>query len=288
MEVPRGRMVGLLGPNGSGKSTFFKLLTGLIRLAPTGGTLDILGHRIPAEARLARRRVGVVFQSPSLDPQLTVREVMRLQAKLYGLSRADTQSAIERWAGILSISDRLDERTGKLSGGLKRRCELAKAMLHEPDLLLLDEPSTGLDVAARRELGDTLDQLCREQHRTVLITTHLMDEAERCDQVLCLSEGRVVASGTPHELSEKVGGTVLRIRPSQADQSALIVQELIRFTGVDESAISHVAGMVMMSCPEVDLSALYANLSAMARSITVGAPTLEDVFIRLTGAGLID
>ncbi|MGH9788764.1 MAG: ABC transporter ATP-binding protein, partial [Candidatus Acidiferrales bacterium] len=179
-SVGRGELFGLLGPNGGGKTTLFKILATL--LLPRGGHARVFGDDVAANPMAVRRRLGVVFQSSSLDPKLTVTENLRHQGHLYGLRGARLQARMEELLKRLGIADRRDERAEKLSGGLRRRVEIAKGLLHQPEVLLLDEPSTGLDAGARRDLRLYLRQLCDQDGVTVFLTTHFMDEAESCDR----------------------------------------------------------------------------------------------------------
>jgi ABC-2 type transport system ATP-binding protein len=194
-EVGEGEMFALLGPNGGGKTTLFRILSTLY--PPTEGTARIFGHDVGSEAAQVRSRIGVVFQSPSLDRKLTVRENLKHQGRLYGLSGRALASRIDLVMERLGVRDRDGDRVETLSGGLQRRVELAKGLLHEPRLLLLDEPSVGLDPGARHDLWTYLDELRRESNVTLLVTTHLVDEADRADRVAILRKGEIAAIGTP-------------------------------------------------------------------------------------------
>jgi ABC-2 type transport system ATP-binding protein len=192
-----GRITGLLGPNGSGKSTAFKILSTQLRAQSGEGFVN--GHSVLSEQAAVRQNLGVTFQSPSLDPWLTVRENLEIQAALLGLSGAEAAQRIADNLAFVRLSDRAHERVKTLSGGLARRAELAKTLLGRPSVLLLDEPTTGLDPLARKEFWERLREIA-SQGTGVLVTTHLMEEAEHCDDLLFLSEGEVVARGTPAEL----------------------------------------------------------------------------------------
>lgn len=287
-----GQMLALLGPNGSGKTTLFKLLTGMIRLPVSQGSIDLFRHA-PLSAA-ARTSLGVVFQSPSLDGQLTVRENLVCQARLYGMDKQAAQAKAEQWAQRLSIADKLDSPAGKLSGGQKRRVELAKALLHDPKLVLMDEPSTGLDPSARRMLWDQIDELRKDASAhgglSIIVTTHLMDEAERCDAAVLMHEGSVVASGNPGTLRQRIGGQVVRVAPNSAQDADALRDEIETALGPWEQANKPtVAGGIVhfaieggpARVPEID-----ARWGQRIREIAVGHATLEDVFMQLTGSTL--
>lgn len=278
LEVAPGEIFGLLGPNGGGKTTLFRILSTLMR--PTGGSARLLGLDPVADAAAVRRRIGVVFQSPSLDRKLTVAENLRHQGALYGLSCADTNGRAEAMLGRVGLAERASERVETLSGGLRRRVELAKGLLHGPEVLLLDEPSTGLDPGARRDLWTYLRGVRADDGVTSLLTTHLMEEAERCDRLAILDKGRVVALGTPDELKGELGGDVFTLVP-KADPDALRAELAERF-GVDAAVVD---GAVRFE--QADGAAFLPKLAAAfgdrLESIALGRPTLEDVFIRRTG-----
>jgi ABC-2 type transport system ATP-binding protein len=195
LEVSAGEIVALLGPNGGGKTTLFRILATLLR--SDAGSAQIAGCDVNAEPAGARAALGVVFQSPSLDRKLTVMENLRHHGHLYGLRGNGLVEKSQYWLQRVGLTERAGDRVETLSGGLARRVEIAKGMLPGPRVLLLDEPSTGLDPAARRNLWEQLDGLRQRDGVTVLLTTHIMDEAQRCDRVIMLDRGRVVAAGTP-------------------------------------------------------------------------------------------
>lgn len=270
LRVPQGQFVALLGPNGSGKSTLLRILATLD--APSSGEIVLLGERSPAKAR---RALGVVFQHEALDPLLTVRENLRVQAALFGLRGADAAQAIEAAAGSLGVADRLDDRVGTLSGGLRRRADLARALLSNPRLLLLDEPTSGLDFAARASFLDTLDALRRERSMTVVLCTHLMDEAERTERVVMLREGSIVADDAPGALRGSLGGAVLR-----AAHGACARLERFPLTLRD-------AGREVIASGEPDAVADAARaLADEGTPFVFGPPTLGDVYLARTGAAL--
>jgi ABC-2 type transport system ATP-binding protein len=266
-SVARGEIFALLGPNGGGKTTLFRILS--TSFLPTSGTARIGGIDIH-EPHAVRPHIGVVFQAPGLDKRLTVVENLRHHGHLYGIVGSALRSRMDELLARFKLTDRSHEIVEKLSGGLARRVELAKGLLHRPDVLLLDEPSTGLDPGARRDLWEVLRGL---EGVTILLTTHLMDEAERCGRVLILNEGKTVAVGAPDTLRAEIGGDVVTIR-------ARDVEGLARKAGG-----TIVDGAVRLETERGSEAA--ARLSAAhgreIESITVSRPTLEDVFIRKTG-----
>jgi ABC-2 type transport system ATP-binding protein len=226
-----------------------------------------------------RRRIGVVFQSPSLDKKLTVLENLRHQGHIYGLHGPPLRTRIDDLLARFGLADRTDELTEKLSGGLRRRVEIAKGMLHRPELLLLDEPSTGLDPRVRREVGDCLEELRDKDGVTVLLTTHIMEEAERCDRLALLDRGKLVALDTPHALKEQIGGDVISI--GSRDPERLAVQLEKRF-GTKAAVVERTIRIERPRGHEF-IPELVETFPGEIDSVAVGKPTLEDVFIHLTG-----
>lgn len=289
LRVAPGEIFGVLGPNGGGKTTLFRILATLltpVSQAP-GARARIFGHDVRAEPARVRRALGVVFQQPSLDPKLTARENLAHQGRLYGLPRRELRARIDHWLERFNLTDRAEERTERFSGGMRRRVELAKAMLHEPQLLLMDEPATGLDPGARRDLAEQLETLRRDRGVTVALTTHLMDEAERCDRLAILAGGRIVALDAPDRLKQRVGGDVITVEPADASPKALLGTITERFGPWQPHAQPQVVdGCVRFEKPDgaALVSAIANALPGRTRRITVGQPTLEDVFLDLTGS----
>jgi ABC-2 type transport system ATP-binding protein len=275
-SVREAEIFGLLGPNGGGKSTLFRVLS--TQLRPSGGRASVAGLDVVADPDGVRRAVGVVFQHPSLDGVLTLRENLTHQGRLYGLSGRDLAERADGWLTRFGLSSRADERSSALSGGLRRRGEIAKGLLHKPRVLLMDEPSTGLDPAARREMWSCLEDLRREGV-TVLLTTHLMEEADGCDRVVLLDEGRVAALGAPADLKQEVGGEVLSVRSK--DPSALRESLRSKFGLAAEEA----DGVVRVEAEGAHtlLPRIVEALPGLVESATVAKPSLEDVFLHKTG-----
>ncbi len=277
LQIEPGEMFAILGPNGCGKTTLFRLLSTSMRLQ--SGSVAVLGKTLPQQSDQVRRRIGVVFQSPSLDRKLTVGENLRFQAALYGIRGSALVRRQQELLDHLGLADRVREPAEKLSGGLRRRVELAKGMLHRPSLLLLDEPSTGLDPGARTDLWRYLKRL-RDEHRvTVVLTTHLLDEAERADRIAIFNQGRLVALDAPEALKASVGGDSITIRGRDA---ATLCQQLAdRF----QLAAKVIDGHVRFEHPDGAqiLARVMEAFSDRIQSITLGRPSLEDVFIDKTG-----
>jgi len=276
-SVEAGEIFGLLGPNGGGKTTLFRIVSTLLPVQ--SGTVHVLGYNVEANAHAVRCRIGVTFQSPSLDGKLTVRENLRHQGHLYGLRGRGLKSRIDELAGRLGVADRARDRVDSLSGGLKRRVEIAKGLLHHPRLLLLDEPSTGLDPGARHDLWRYLLQLREAEGVTILVTTHLMEEAEHCDRLGILDQGNLVALDTPERLRASVGGDCLTIRSDEPDRLAARISE--RF-GLSPRRIGSALRIERDRGHEL-LTELVEAFPDDVASVSLGKPTLEDVFIDRTG-----
>ncbi|NNE43233.1 MAG: ATP-binding cassette domain-containing protein [Gemmatimonadetes bacterium] len=276
-QVAAGSLFALLGPNGGGKSTLFRILATL--MPPGGGTALVAGHDVVTAARDVRAALGVAFQSPSLDVQLSVRENLIHQGHLYGLRGAELGRRIDELLETFGLTERAADRAKVLSGGLARRVDLAKAMLHAPRVLLLDEPSTGLDPGARRDLLAALAALRDAAGTTVLLTTHFTDEAAAADGVAVLDRGELVAQGAPADLTREIGGDVVTLVTDNAERTA-------------EAAAGHLGHAVARDGDSIRfehdeaaavLPALLRELGDGVRSATIARPTLEDVFFRRTG-----
>jgi ABC-2 type transport system ATP-binding protein len=276
-DVRPAELFGVLGPNGSGKTTMFRILSTLI--VPVGGRALILGHDAAKDPSRLRREIGVVFQAQSIDLKLTATENLRHQGHLYGLHGSALAGRINEILQRVGLAERAQDKAETFSGGMQRRLELAKGLMHGPRVLLLDEPTTGLDPGARRDVWQYLRILQEEERVTVLVTTHLMEEAERCDRLAIFNEGKVVALGTPTELKREIGGDVIvletkipevlatRIRDRFAVE-VLVVGEQVR---IEKDHAHHFVTDLVEAFPgEID-------------AISISKPSLEDVFIRRTG-----
>ena len=277
LSIDTGEIFAFLGPNGGGKTTLFRLLSTLIPLQT--GRVSVLSFDLASQQQAVRERIGVVFQAPSLDKKLTVAENIRHQGHLYGLSGRQLKSRQDEMLSRLGLTDRAGELCETLSGGLRRRVELAKGMLHRPRLLLLDEPSTGLDPGARADLWSYLSEVRQRDGVTVVLTTHLLEEADRVDRLGILHAGSLVALGTPAELRSTVGGDSITI--ATADPTALAEAIRQRFA----CSASVLDGSVRLEQPQGHewIARLVDAFGAQIESVTLGKPTLEDVFIDRTG-----
>jgi ABC-2 type transport system ATP-binding protein len=279
-EVKKGEIFGLLGPNGGGKSTLFRILSTM--MVPTSGTAVIAGHDVERDPAAVRRSVGVVFQTQSLDKALTVEENLRAQGHLYGLSGADLRERIERAMERLSLADRRNDVVETLSGGLRRRVEIAKVLLHRPQVLLMDEASSGLDPAARRDLSRHVESLRENDGVTILLTTHILEEAGRCDRLILLHQGSIVAHGTPAELRARIGGDVVVLEVADTQATAAAIEQ--RF---------HVQPTVREGQLRVEIKDGHRFITEVVEafpgsidSVGLHKPTLEDVFVHETGASI--
>ena len=277
-DVRPAELFGLLGPNGSGKTTLFRILSTL--MIPTAGRALVMGYDAAQNPASLRRQIGVVFQAQSIDPKLTAYENLWHQGHLYGLRGPSLKKRVEEILTRVGLADRAKERVETFSGGMQRRIELAKGLLHHPGVLLLDEPTTGLDPGSRRDLWQYLQILRDEEHVSVLVTTHLMEEAERCDRLAIMNEGNLVALGTPAELKSEIGGDVILLEAAR-DAGALADHIRARF---------HVATTVLGSQVRIEREAGHRFVPDVVeafpgeiQAISVSKPALEDVFIHRTG-----
>lgn len=276
-QVQRGEMFGLLGPNGGGKTTLFRILSTLLR--PRDGSVRIFDQDVVTQRQEVRRRIGVVFQAPSLDKKLTVAENLRHHGHIFGLSGQPLRQRMDELMTRFGIADRADERTEKLSGGLRRRVEIARGLLHKPELLLLDEPSTGLDPRVRREVSDYLEELRDQDGVTILVTTHIMEEAERCDRLALLDRGRLVTVNKPATLKEQVGGDVVSVTAKSPEK---LRDQVVAKFGVQAQIMDRSVRIERPRGHEF-IPQLVEAFPGEIESVSVGKPTLEDVFIHLTG-----
>jgi ABC-2 type transport system ATP-binding protein len=278
--VPEGLIFGLLGPNGGGKSTLFRILATM--MAPTSGRVTVAGFDVARQPDRVRKQIGVVFQTQSLDKKLTVEENLSSQGHLYGLCGSALRDRVEDVLARLGLAERRTELVQILSGGLRRRVEIAKALLHQPAVLLMDEPSTGLDPGARRELTQYIEELQAQKGVTVLLTTHLLDEAEHCDRLLLLHEGRRVAEGTPQELKGRVGGDVVVLEVANPE---LVRQRVAERFGVTPQVLDGTLRVEIGNGHRFVTEVVEAFPGAV-QSIALHKPTLEDVFLDETGASI--
>jgi ABC-2 type transport system ATP-binding protein len=276
LDVRSGEIFALLGPNGSGKTTLFRLLCTLLPVQR--GRITVGGFDSQLQTLAVRARIGIVFQSPSLDKKLTVDENIACQAALYGIKAKDLEVRRDQVLRQFDLEDRRGDYCETLSGGLKRRVELAKGMLHRPQLLLLDEPSTGLDPAARLSFWQAIETMA-DDGMAILMTTHLLEEAEKANRVAIMAAGKLIAEGTPHQLRAGLGSGIVTVVASDVVQ---VEQILHAELNLETQRLGNQLRLQTES-PEELVPVLIQRLGDLAQSITIGRPSLEDVFITRTG-----
>jgi ABC-2 type transport system ATP-binding protein len=279
-EVNKGEIFGLLGPNGGGKSTLFRILSTM--MVPTEGRATIAGYDVVRDPAAVRRHIGVVFQTQSLDKALTVEENLRAQGHLHGLSGAVLRERMANAMERLNIADRRKDLVDTLSGGLRRRVEIAKALLHRPQVLLMDEASTGLDPAARRDLSRHVESLRAGEGVTILLTTHILEEADRCDRLVLLHQGNIVAQGSPAELRSGIGGDVVVLATADPQSLAAGIAERFQLkTSAREGEVR-----VEIENGHRFIAEVVEAFPGAVNSVGLHQPTLEDVFVQQTGASI--
>lgn len=277
-DVNRAEIFGLLGPNGSGKTTLFRILSTL--MLPSKGRALILGHDVALDPDGVRRQIGVVFQSRSIDVKLTAEENLIHVGHLYGIKGAALLERVKEMLGRVSLGDRAKERAETFSGGMQRRLELAKGLLHRPQVLLLDEPTTGLDPGARMDLWQYLRLLRDQEGVTVIVTTHLMEEAEKCDRLAILSHGNLVGLGTPAQLKSEIGGDVILF---DAPEPKKLAEEITARFGLAATVLDDGRVRVEREAGHRFVTDVVEAFPGEIDAVSVSKPTLEDVFIRRTG-----
>ena len=281
-RVEAGETFGFLGPNGAGKSTTINILCTLAR--PTAGTARVAGHDVATERDAVRRSIGLVFQDQTLDQDLTAEQNLRFHAELYGVPRAVLDQRIDDMLRMVGLTDRRGSVVQTFSGGMRRRLEIARGLLHSPRVLFLDEPTIGLDPQSRASVWDYIRALREREDITVFLTTHYMDEAEHCDRIAIMDAGRIVALDTPEALKAAVGKD--RVRITTADDEAAIAALRTRF-GIEAGMHS---GEVTFSVADGErfVPRLFAELGVSIRSVSVASPSLDDVFLAHTGNTIRD
>lgn len=281
-SVDEGELFGFLGPNGAGKSTTIKILCTLTD--PTAGNAIVNGFDVSRESDSVRRSIGIIFQDPSLDDRLTAMENLNIHGRVYHLSGQERRERSERLLKMVDLWERRGDLVRTFSGGMKRRLEIARGLLHEPRVLFLDEPTVGLDPQTREHIWSYLDQLRANTGTTIFLTTHYMDEAERCDRIAIIDHGKIVASGTPDELKAQVGGDVISLRTVDNERA---VQELHEKFGIEASPNDGVLRFEVAD-GEVFIPQLVTALSIPTTSVSVRRPSLDDVFLKITGHEIRD
>jgi ABC-2 type transport system ATP-binding protein len=276
--VNRAEIFGLLGPNGSGKTTLFRILSTL--MLPSSGRALILDHDVALDPDGVRRQIGVVFQSRSIDVKLTAEENLIHVGHLYGIKGPVLLERVKEMLSRVSLGDRAKERAETFSGGMQRRLELAKGLLHRPQVLLLDEPTTGLDPGARIDLWQYLRLLRDQEGVTVIVTTHLMEEAEKCDRLAILSHGNLVGLGTPAQLKSEIGGDVILF---DAREPQRLAEEITARFALPSTVLDDGRVRVEREAGHRFVTDVVEAFPGQIDAVSVSKPTLEDVFIRRTG-----
>jgi ABC-2 type transport system ATP-binding protein len=286
LHVESGQIYGFLGPNGAGKSTTVKMLSTLLN--PSGGTASVAGFDLASEAEQIRLRIGVALQSSSLDPKQTGREILDLQGRFYGMNKTDRARRIQELSKLIYLGEAIDRRIGTYSGGMARRLDLATALVHQPTVVFLDEPTTGLDPASRANMWDEVRRLNVEFGVTVFLTTQYLEEADvLADQVAIIDDGRIVAQGTPDELKRSIGSDVIIVTVKGDVSAAALIAAAVPGCGpvdVHGQELTIVTADGSASIGPVAIALGGAGLTVT--SMTLRRPTLDDVFLELTGARL--
>ena len=277
LSVEQGEIFGFLGPNGAGKTTTISILCTLVR--KSAGEARVAGVEVDEDASEVRRRIGLVFQDPSLDDQLTARENLDLHGLIYGVPSAVRKQRIDELLEVVELSDRASSQVRTFSGGMKRRLEIARGVLHHPQVLFLDEPTLGLDPQTRKHIWSYLHSMRKREGITIFMTTHYMDEAEFCERIAIIDRGLIVALGTPNELKSKVGGDVVTVTTGDSAAAAKEIAERYSITPLADN------GSLRVEVPDgaVFLPRLVRELSIPVTTVSLARPSLDDVFLKLTG-----
>ncbi|MEW5746557.1 MAG: ATP-binding cassette domain-containing protein [Nitrospirota bacterium] len=279
-EVDEGAIFGFLGPNGAGKTTTINILCTL--LSPTSGSARIDGHDCMRESAAVRKKIGIVFQDNTLDKELTAYENLLFHSYLYSIPRAERKRNIEQALHFVGLYDRRGEQVKRFSGGMKRRLEVARSLIHQPRVLFLDEPTLGLDPQSRTNLWEFIATLPEKQGVTVFMTTHYMDEAEICDRIAIIDQGKIIAEGSPDDLKKMVGGDVIYLRTTDNAKAMRDLKALLDLDAEERE------GEVFISTARGDacIPRLITALADMVVSVRLQRPTLNDVFLKLTGKAI--
>jgi ABC-2 type transport system ATP-binding protein len=280
LEVGAGEIFGFLGPNGAGKSTTISILCTLVR--PTSGIAEVAGIDVLKDPSAVRARIGLVFQDPSLDGQLTARENLDFHGYLYGLPSTTRKQRIDDALSIVELTDRAESTVLTYSGGMRRRLEIARGILHYPEVLFLDEPTLGLDPQTRNKIWDYLHAVRTREHITIFMTTHYMEEAEFCDRIAIIDQGKIVALGTPAELKSRVGGDVVTITTADTAFASEQIRSVMHLEPVQ------VDGTIQVEVPDSAsfMPRLFSELTVPITAVSARRPSLDDVFLKLTGRAI--
>ena len=294
LEVPKGSLYGLLGPNGAGKSTALRIICTL--LSPDSGHVEVGGHNVLFEEKETRRRLGYVAQDVAIDKILTGRELLQLQGDLYHLDKKYKKKRIEELIERLDMHEWIDRRCGSFSGGMKRRLDLSSGLLHEPELLILDEPTVGLDIESRSVIWGLLKEL-RNNETTILLSSHYLEEVdELADEMAIIDKGKVIASGKPDDLKKELGGdrVTLRVREFSDEVEAESVKKLIKnINGVSNVVVNQTQGyslnfLVQSNDVISNLSGHLSKENFEVFALSHSRPSLDDVYLQATGKTLMD
>lgn len=272
--VPKGQLIGFLGVNGAGKSTTINMMSTLLH--PTSGSISICGYDVQKESKIVREKIGIVYQNNMLDDLLTVRENLICRGIIYGLKKRQAEEKLAALCGIFSLKDLLRKKYRTLSGGQKRRCEIAAALMHTPELLILDEPTTGLDPAARQEVWNMVIGLQEQTGMTVFLTTHYMEEAAKADKIIIINKGKIIAEGMPHELKEKYAYDRLKLYCT-AEQKTAVIRKLESVSFTEE----HYGICIRLNSTK-EVLPLMEHIGTDYNSFEVIQGTLDDVFLDVT------
>jgi ABC-2 type transport system ATP-binding protein len=277
LAVEQGEIFGFLGPNGAGKTTTISILCTLVR--KTAGEARVAGVEVDEDPAEIRRRIGLVFQDPSLDDQLTARENLELHGQIYGVPSQVRKQRIDELLQVVELTDRASSLVKTFSGGMKRRLEIARGVLHHPQILFLDEPTLGLDPQTRKHIWEYLHAMRKREGITLFMTTHYMDEAEFCDRIAIIDRGQIVALGTPDQLKGKVGGDVITVTTTDSAAAAKEIVERFAVTPLVDN------GSLRLEVPDgaAFLPRLVRELSVPVQTVSLSRPSLDDVFLKLTG-----
>lgn len=277
LSVPRGEMFALLGPNGAGKSTLLDILCTIGR--PDSGRAEVAGIDVVKQPLKARRQLGVVFQEATLDTRLSVQENLDFHGMVYQMGRAERRRRSEEMLALVELSDWREAVVRTLSAGMRRRLEIARGLMHQPEILFLDEPTVGLDAQSRAKIWSYLDTLRTSQNITIIVTTHYIEEVDACDSICIIDHGKILARGTPDSLKAEHGTSLLRVTPRTPEALAALME---RYPGTVEGA----DGQLLIRSEAVSADALLAEFGTRLRQVTVDQPSLESVFLALTGRDL--
>jgi ABC-2 type transport system ATP-binding protein len=281
-EVREGTIFGFLGPNGAGKTTTINMLCTLLN--PTSGRASIDGHDCKTESSEVRKSIGLVFQDTTLDKDLTAYENLAFHAYLYGVERREIRPRVEDALKFVGLFDRRDHLVKKFSGGMKRRLEVARGLIHRPRVLFLDEPTLGLDPQSRQNLWESITELPARHGVTVFMTTHYMDEAEVCDRIAVIDNGKIIAEGSPAELKKTVGGDIIYLSTDDNEASVKVLKERLNLDAKTEDGELY----IMTDKGDACIPELIRTLADRVLSVRLQRPTLNDVFLKLTGKAIRD